>query len=266
MNGPNLETSRETLTVAIPTKDVADLLTGCLASVAWADEIIIVDMFSSDHTADVCAAYPQCRFFRRSDYIEGNANFAFEQATCDWILRLDSDERVTPELAAEIQSILSAPPKDVSGFEFWERPFILGRELHFGYGRTHYQRMLFRNGAARYAAEHYHEGLEGSGTWLRGRHGFVHLNYTCVREYLVKTNLYTDGDALRAARHVKAPRIVDAIREPARAFYLYYLKQQGFRDGWIGFLDAGMRAFYQFVYWAKLRERWEREREVGDAG
>jgi glycosyltransferase involved in cell wall biosynthesis len=261
---PISETARQTLTVAIPTKDVADLLADCLASVAWADEIIIVDMFSSDDTEEVCARYPQCRFFQRSGYIEANVNYAFDQATSDWVLRLDSDERITPELAWEIQSILADPPKDVTGFEFWERPFILGRELHYGFGQKHYRKLLFRRGAARYPLKHYHEELETSGTWVRGKHSYVHLNYTEVRDYLVKTNLYTDGDALRADLPVKAPVVLDATREAARAFYLYYLKRRGFRDGWIGFLDAGMRSVYQFVYWAKLRERWERERRMPD--
>jgi glycosyltransferase involved in cell wall biosynthesis len=261
---PISETDRQTLTVAIPTKDVADLLADCLASVAWADEIIIVDMFSSDDTEEVCARYPQCRFFQRSGYIEANVNYAFDQATSDWVLRLDSDERITPELAWEIQSILADPPKDVTGFEFWERPFILGRELHYGFGQKHYRKLLFRRGAARYPLKHYHEELETSGTWVRGKHSYVHLNYTEVRDYLVKTNLYTDGDALRADLPVKAPVVLDATREAARAFYLYYLKRRGFRDGWIGFLDAGMRSVYQFVYWAKLRERWERERRMPD--
>jgi glycosyltransferase involved in cell wall biosynthesis len=259
------ETGRETLTVAIPTKDVADLLADCLASVAWADEIIVVDMFSSDDTKEVCAKYPQCRFFERSDYIFGNLNFAFEHATCDWVMRLDSDERITPELATEIQSILANPPPDVTGFEFWERQFVLGRELRFGFGRKHYRRILFRRGAARYPVRHEHEDLDTDGTWLRGRHGYVHLNYNAVRDYLTKTNYYTEQDVGRAALPATAPGQRDAFVSAARAFYLYYFKYHGFRDGWVGLLDAGMRSVYQFVYWAKLRERWERERELNDA-
>jgi glycosyltransferase involved in cell wall biosynthesis len=259
------ETNRETLTVAISTKDVADLLADCLASVAWADEIIVVDMFSSDRTAEVCAAHQQCRFFQRSDYIFGNLNFAFEHASCDWVLRLDSDERITPELAAEIHAILTNPPQDVTGFEFWERPFVLGRELQFGFGRKHYRKLMFRRGSARYLVRHEHEDLETEGTWLRGHHGYVHLNYNAVSEYLAKTNYYTDRDVERALLPLETPRRAAAVRESTRAFYLYYLKRQGYRDGWLGFLDAGMRAVYQFVYWAKLRERWERERGAGNA-
>ncbi|MGZ4408473.1 MAG: glycosyltransferase family 2 protein [Gaiellaceae bacterium] len=260
------KTDRETLTVAIPTKDAAELLADCLASVAWADEIIVVDMFSSDDTAEVCARYPHCRFFQRSDYIFGNLNFAFEHATSDWVMRLDSDERITPELGKEIRAILANPPQGVTGFEFWERPFVLGRELRFGFGRKHYRKILFRRGAARYPVRHEHEDLDsGDGVWLRGRHGYVHLNYNAVREYLTKANYYTELDVARAALPATAPGQKAAFVSSARAFYLYYLKYQGFRDGWVGFLDAGMRSVYQFVYWAKLRERWDHEQEVSDA-
>ncbi|HEY8775579.1 MAG TPA: glycosyltransferase family 2 protein [Gaiellaceae bacterium] len=263
---PISETARQTLTVAIPTKDVADLLADCLSSVAWADEIIVVDMFSSDDTEEVCARYPQCRFFQRSDYIFGNLNFAFEHATSDWVMRLDSDERITPELAEEIRAILANPPQGVAGYEFWERAFVLGRELRFGFGRKHYRKILFRRGAARYPVRHEHEDLDGDGVWLRGRNGYVHLNYNAVREYLTKANYYTELDVARAALPTTAPSQRAAFVSSARAFYLYYLKYQGFRDGWVGLLDASMRSVYQFVYWAKLRERWEREQEVNDAG
>jgi glycosyltransferase involved in cell wall biosynthesis len=255
---------RETLTVCIPTKDAAELLRDCLASVAWADEILVVDMFSTDDTRSICADHPQCRFFERSDYIFGNLNFAFEHATSDWVLRLDSDERVTPELAEEIRSILRDPPREVTGFEFWERPFVLGRELHHGFGRKHYRRILFRRGAARYRVQHEHEDLDTRGTWLRGSNGYIHLNYSNVADYLRKMNYYTEKDVGRMTLPDRAPAQTDALREVARAFYLYYLKYRGFRDGWRGLLDAGMRSTYQFVYWAKVRERWERERQVDD--
>jgi (heptosyl)LPS beta-1,4-glucosyltransferase len=254
------EVQRETLTVCIPTKDAANLLADCLASVAWADEIIVVDMLSADRTRDLCAEYPQCRFFERSDYIFGNLNFAFDRATSDWVLRLDSDERITPELGEEIRTIIGEPPQDVTGFEFWERQFVLGRELHHGFARKHYRKILFRRGTARYPVRHEHEDLETDGRWLRGRHGYIHLNYNAVDDYLRKTSYYTDKDVERVVLPEAAPRQVDAFREVARAFYLYYLKYRGYRDGWLGLLDASMRSAYQFVYWAKLRERWERER------
>lgn len=253
---------RDTLSVVIPTKDAAHLLRECLASVAWADEIVVVDMFSSDDTAAVCAEYPQCRLLQRDDYIFGNVNFGFEQAAGDWVMRLDSDERITPELAAEIEEILAQPPAGVTGYECRERRIVLGRELKHGASREHYRKMLFRRGAARYPVRHEHEELETSGTWLRTRHGYLHHNYASVAEYLEKTNYYTEKDVPRAPLGAKPPGAARALFEAARAFYLYALKWRGYRDGWVGILDSGMRAVYQFTLWMKLRERWERERDA----
>jgi glycosyltransferase involved in cell wall biosynthesis len=256
----------QTLSVVIPTKNAAELLAGALESVKWADELIVVDMFSTDETDEVCARYPNCRLFKRDDYIFGNVNFGFDQATTDWVMRLDTDERITPELAAEIRSILAAPPNGITGYAFAELTYRLGKRLRHGFGRPHYRRMMFRRGAARYPVREEHESFETSGEWLRTRHGYEHFNYATVGAYLQKMDYYTERDAERADLPAQRPAASSGVKETARAFYLYYLKWRGYRDGWIGLLDAAMRSFYQFVYWAKLRERWERERgELGDA-
>jgi glycosyltransferase involved in cell wall biosynthesis len=253
---------RETLTVAITTKDAGHLLKDCLESVAFADEIIVVDMFSVDDTEAVCAVHPQCRLIQHQGYMQENLNIAFDEATSDWVMRIDTDERLTPELASEIQEILAQRDQSVTGYEFWERIFILGHELQHGFGRKHFRKFMFRRGKARFPVEHDHDDLATSGLWLRGQHGYLHYNYAAVRDYLVKMNYYTDNDSKRAELPEHAPPVVTMPKEAARAFYLYYLKYQGFRDGWIGFLDAGMRGVYQFVYHAKVRERWERERKA----
>jgi glycosyltransferase involved in cell wall biosynthesis len=253
----------DTVTVAITTRNAGHLLGDCLASVAFADEIIVVDMFSTDDTADVCAAYPQCRVIHHEGYMMENLNIAFDEARSDWILRIDTDERLTSELAAEVQNILRDPPDDITGFEFWERPIMLGRELHHGFGRRHYKKSMFRRGAARFRVEHDHEDLDTSGTWLRMKHGYIHFNYPSVGLYLTKMNYYTENDIARTSLGGAHPTTRTLVVEPLRAFYLYYLKYRGYRDGWVGLVDATMRAFYQFVQHAKIRERWERERAGG---
>lgn len=249
----------ETLTVVIPTKNSEAVIGDCLSSVAWADEIIVVDMSSTDKTVSFCNEYPQCRVVERNDYIFANVNHGFDLATSDWIMRLDSDERVTPELAEEIKAVLAAPPAGVSGFNLWERPVMLGVELTHGFGRRHHRPMIFRRGVARYPVEREHEGLETTGRWQDLKNGYMHLNYLTVSQYLTKTDYYTDRDLERYELPPQRPSIVAGVREPARAVYLYYLKQRGYRDGWVGFVDAGMRGMYQFVWWAKVRHRWEEE-------
>ena len=265
-SGPSAEagagdkSARQTLTIVIPTKDAAVPLRTCLASVSWADEIIVVDMYSTDNTAAVCAAHPQCRLLQRNGYIEENLNYGLDQAIGDWVMRLDSDEEVTPELATEIRELLADPPDGVTGFAFWERPIILGRELTHGWARKHHRKMLFRRGAARHGARGYHDDYESDGVWVQGTHGYLHRNYATISDFLRKIDFYTTGDVERVdPLPARRPSLHEGLFAAARSFYLNYVKRRGFLDGWIGLVDAGMRSFYQFAYWAKLRERWESE-------
>lgn len=250
---------RQTLTAVIPTKNVAHLIEDCLTSVAWADEILVIDMFSTDGTQDICKRWPQCRVIEREDYIFGNVNHGIDEAASDWILRLDSDERLTPELSAEIQGILADPPQNIIGYCCWERPFMLGHELRHGFGRRHHRRILFRKGTARYEVKREHEDLSFDGEWATAKHGYIHLNYRSVGHYLAKMDYYISKDLEREQLPARLPSASRGVITTTRAFYLYYMKYQGFRDGWPGLLDASMRAIYQWVAYAKLRERWEAE-------
>jgi glycosyltransferase involved in cell wall biosynthesis len=259
----SVDAQRQTISVVLTTENRARLLEGCLASVAWADEIIVVDQFSTDDTADVCGRYPQCRRTELRDYVNVCMNLGFAQATSDWVMRIDTDERITSELAGEIAGILRDPPPGVVGFEFWERPVMLGHELRWGFGRRHHRKMMWRRGEAQYGAVDSHEDVVTEGRWLVAEHGYLHLNNPTVGTYLAKTDYWTERDVERAALPSEPPSQYEMVKEMTRAFYLYYLKQRGYRDGWVGLVDATMRSVYQLVYRAKLRHRWEQER--GDA-
>jgi glycosyltransferase involved in cell wall biosynthesis len=250
----------QTLTVVIPTLKAAELLPDCLESVAWADEIIVVDTPTDDGTDAVCRRYPQCRLLECDGYIHAKVNHGFDAATSDWVMHLDADERVTPELARELQAILSDPPDDVTGYELGQRFVMLGRELHHGIGAGSSRQRMFRRGRARFPVRHEHEAFETSGRWLRTTHAYLHYNYRSVGQYLEKIQYYTDRDVERLELPARAPSLREAIVATLRPFYLYYLRRRGYRDGWVGFVDAAMRSVYQLVFWAKVRERWERER------
>jgi glycosyltransferase involved in cell wall biosynthesis len=90
----------------------------CIESVWWGDEIIVVDMHSTDATAQICGAYPNVRLFEREDYIFGNVTFGSDQARGHWTLSLDSDERIAADLALATQAVLRCLPPDVIGFYF----------------------------------------------------------------------------------------------------------------------------------------------------
>jgi len=249
-------TDRETLTVVIPTKNSAALIGDCLESVKWVDEIIVVDMYSTDATSAICASYPNVRFFQRDDYIFGNMNFGFAKASADWTMRLDSDERVTPTLAVEIQNILKQPVADVNGYYFHEVLIVLGHALRHGRGLNRRREMMFRTGHVRYNVTSEHESLPTDETWRQLNGSYIHLNYQSVSQYLTKTDYYTARDIERMSLSTR-PRLRSGIVEPLRTFYVQYFKRRGFSDGWPGLLDAGMMALYQFVQWAKMQEHYQ---------
>src|SRR5690242_3676391 len=97
---------RSTVAVVIPVFNVERIVKPTLESVKWCDEIIIVDMFSTDRTKEICTSYPNCRFFEKKGYIYENVNYGIDQAKSDWIIRLDSDEVVSPELRKSIEEVL----------------------------------------------------------------------------------------------------------------------------------------------------------------
>src|SRR5215212_9456427 len=112
------EPGRRTLSVVIPTLNVEAIIGRCLEAVRWADEVVIVDMFSTDRTREICEGFPNVRFKQRRDYIFANVTYGMEVAIGDWVMRLDSDEVLTPELAREIQEDVLAKP-DVPYQTFW---------------------------------------------------------------------------------------------------------------------------------------------------
>src|SRR6266853_1273739 len=83
---------RQTLSVVIPTLNVEGIIARCLEAVRWADEVVVVDMFSTDRTREICEGFPNVRFIQRRDYIFANVNHGMEVAAGDWVMRLDSDE------------------------------------------------------------------------------------------------------------------------------------------------------------------------------
>jgi glycosyltransferase involved in cell wall biosynthesis len=252
-----------TVTVVIPTKNAAHLLRESLPTVSWADEIVVVDEFSSDDTLAVCASYPQCVVYQREGYIFARANYGFERARSDWVMRLDSDEWITPELAEEIPTLIRSVADDVVGFSFWERPVVMGRELRHGWGSRHFRRMLFRRGAAHYPVRSEHEALEGDGTWLQGKHGYLHFNYASPREFVAKMHEYIGYDMERAELPAHRPPLWRGWLGFAQAFYFYYLKLQGFRDGRVGVIDAALRSHYRWAEHRALRRRFDAERGAG---
>jgi len=267
---------RQSVAAVIPVKNSARVVGGALASLRFCDEIVVVDMNSTDDTRAVCERYPNVRFFTRDDYIYGNFNFGVEQAKSDWIIRLDSDERLTPELAREIVALLEeGPTADV-----YEAPFtsyFCGRPIRWGAAWEQPRRKtLFRKGAMRYKVQSEHEDLTPSTRpvtvgRLNGR--YLHFSTPDVATFLRKINYYSDRDYERAVpsrvRVLPPWRLMWAV---PKYFVNQYVVGRGYRDGYAGFALCALNAVYRLVHELKawecrndLKAEHERVREEFDS-
>lgn len=232
-------------------KNEAERLPRALASVAWCDEIVVVDDESTDDTAAVAAAHGATVVPRKLDRYDDQRNAGAAAATADWILALDADEEVTPELADEIQALIDRPDAlDVYGIPF--RQCLFGAWPRYGGWADPLTRLHRREVRWQGAVHEQLPKPPGRYGVLRGH--IVHHSHETLAGFLDKLNRYTDAEA--AARHAAGQPVSVAkmILSPLRDFWRRYVLQQGFRDGVVGLILALLMAFTIFVVRAKAWE------------
>ena len=256
---------RQTVAAVIPTKNCEKLMTGILDSLWFCDEVIVVDMFSTDQTRKICESYPNVRFFERQDYIYANFNYGMDQAKSQWIMRLDSDERLSIELQDEIMALLDAEP-DRTVYTAPYRSYFLGKPIHHGTSMVQTHRItLFRKGTLRYVTRSEHEDLTPTNKGpmppigrLQGL--YLHFSVPSITKYLKKIDYYSERDIERCDPNeitVRPPWRVGI--STLRYFYRNYVRYQGYKDGYHGFTLCALDAFYMLIN--QLKE-WERKEEI----
>jgi glycosyltransferase involved in cell wall biosynthesis len=258
-------TSSPRLSVVIPTKNCVELMRRTLEALDFADEVVVVDMFSTDGTAELVRTYSKARLIQRNGYIYENVNYGFDVATGDWLLRLDSDEVPTPELGQEIRERISSAPADLCGFFIPNRTYFSNRWLRYGpaYDKLspvageRYRLCLFRRGTGRFASELEHSDLTVNGRCEYLKHRYDHYTVRSFSHYIAKNNYYTDMNIERMD-----PGAYDARREawlmmlgPIKEFLVFFIKRKGYKDGALGVMACGGYAILRFLTHAK---RWER--------
>lgn len=254
---------RATLSVILITKNEAHNIDKCLESVAFADEIVVVDSGSTDATRELAAARG-ARVVRTDDWpgFGPQKNRALDLAGCDWVLSIDADERVTPELAAEIRTVLEADvaartSSSVGGashsaYRIARLSNFGGRWIrHSGWWPDHVLR-LFRRGTARFKDVPVHESVitdEPVGT-LNGH--FLHYPYASLEHYIAKINHYSSEAAAMMHARGKRTTVLGAWGHAVWTFVRIYLLRKGFLDGREGFILAMMGAAGSFFRYTKL--------------
>ncbi len=239
------------LSVVLVTRNAAAQLPDCLASVAFADEVVVVDSDSDDGTAEVAARFG-ARVVRKEWLGFGRQKqFAVEQATHDWVLCLDADERVSPELAASLVRTLIAPAEPV--YRMARRNRFLGRWLRHGEGYPDWSARLFDRRRARWSDDAVHEKVIGEpvGT-LDG--DLLHESAEDLGRYLEKQNRYTSLAAAELHRQGRSAGIADLAISPLARFVKFYLLRRGFLDGLPGLVHISIGCMNSFMKYAKLME------------
>lgn len=242
------------ITALIVARDEEANLPGCLASVAFAHErIVVVDPSSTDDTRGVAERLADVVIVRRFDDFASQRNSGKAAATGDWILAIDADERVTPELADEIRAALADPSNPHVGFRLPIRSEILGRP--FGYSGTQQDLplRLFRRDLGEWSGR-VHETVTLDGTVGRMAGFLDHRTIPDVRVFLRKIDQYTSLEARDLHRGGVRFRARDLTLRPAWLFIKLYLYKQGFRDGLEGLMFCALSGVSAAIRTWKLRE------------
>ena len=239
------------LTVSILTKNEEEMLPAALASVAWADEVVVTDSGSTDRTVEIAEAAGARVLFREFDDFSTQFNWSFEQSRNPWIMSLDADEVVDEELARSIRETLASEP-EFEVYQVLRDAFFLGRRMRSTSWSHERLPRLFKKGAMVYSGlvhpiQEYGNRRTGL---LKGR--LLHYTYRDMEQYFRKFQHYTSLWAKN--QHARGRRVslpILAANSIWRFFHNYFLRRE-FLDGRYGFIASVLAMAYTFIKYIKL--------------
>lgn len=244
----------ETLTIIVPTFNEADNIADCLKSVRWADDIFVVDSYSTDLTVEIAREFTV--HIVQHEYVNSatQKNWAIPQVKSDWIMVVDADERVTPRLREHIQGIL-ANGTAYDGFYIKRMTFYFGKLIrHCGWHKDYLVR-LWRNGKGMYEDLDVHADVMVDGKIGKIHEYFLHNSYRSLDHHLEKLGRYTSWSANDLDRSGRKASWVNLTLRPLWRFFRMFILRHGFLDGKHGFVLCMFAGFNVFLKYARLWER-----------
>ncbi|MBI1824721.1 MAG: glycosyltransferase family 2 protein [Nitrospirae bacterium] len=241
------------LSAIVITLNEENNIRACLESIKWVDEIIVVDSGSRDKTVEICKSFTDQVYYLPWEGFGKQKNNALDRAHFDWILSIDADERVTPELKFEIESILK-DKIEVAGFAISRKNYF-GNRLILNCGwHPDYTVRLFNRKKGRFNPVQVHESVQLSGEKGYLKQSFVHFTYRDLSDYLQRMDRYSSLAAKDLfAAHPKRI-IAKMLLRPPVTFIKMYLIKRGFKEGAFGFILCVLYSFYTFLKYAKCWE------------
>ena len=233
-------------------RDEAHNIERCLRSLQWADSLlVVVDDRTVDATAEISALCGATVVVRRfTDYAQ-QRNAALDVAEDDWVLFVDADEVVTPELAEEVRRVTKAGR--VAGFWVPRRNILFGHWVRNAGWSPDYQLRLLRRSLARYREDRsVHELVDLQGAEGHLENPFIHYNYSSVGQFIGKQRVYSRMEADDMYRRGLRAKPQNFVLQPWRQFWRRYFTLRGYRDGWVGLLLSVLLAYYELKTYTRL--------------
>ncbi|MCP4715970.1 MAG: glycosyltransferase family 2 protein [Deltaproteobacteria bacterium] len=248
---------RPTISVTIITFNEEKNIRECLESITWADEIIVVDSFSTDRTVTICREYTEKIFQRDWPGHVRQKQFALEQASSDWILSLDADERLSLEAAAEIKRRVLQQTSSAEGYILPRHSFYLGRWINHGGWYPDAKLRLVRCGHAKWGGIDPHDKLIVFGETEQLSGEIHHYVYENIAHQLKTVDSFSTISAQQWRKEGARFSLTKLLLRPPIRFLEMYLWKGGLLDGLPGFMIAVISSYYVFLKYAKL---WELQR------
>ena len=226
-----------------------------------ASEIIVVDSFSSDGTVKLAKKYTKDVFQRKWTNFSDQKNFANNRASFPWILSLDADERLSPELREEILQIKNEEP-DCSAFSMPRQVFYLGKWIRHSGWYPDRKIRLFQKDKARWEGEYIHEKLVVEGNVQKLKGVIHHFTYRNISDHLARVDKFSELGAQKLYTQKKKCRLYHLGFLPIFRFGKSFFLKAGFLDGYAGFIISVLHGYAIFIRYAKLREIWKKGERI----
>lgn len=246
-----------TITALVITHNEEANIDACLRSLAFATALLVVDSGSTDNTCAIARSLgATVEYHPWAGYAE-QKNYAHTLVKTDWVLSIDADERVSPELREEILGLLNALPPNspVVAYRIPIRDWMFGKFVRYGSWPHQRHIRLYRSGKVRWVGT-VHEWQEIDGPIDSLSQPILHYSHTTIGKFIEKLNKYTELEAQAMFAQGQRVSLTAAVLGAVRAFLGQYVRLQGFRDGGHGLILAVLMAVYYFVARAKLWSRW----------
>jgi glycosyltransferase involved in cell wall biosynthesis len=251
------------LSAYIITLNEKEKIKDCLESVKWADEIVVVDSGSTDGTLEICESYQAKIFQKKFEGFGDLRNFALQCCSYDWVLSVDTDERVTGELRDEIRRVLSEGPKYDAYFIPRKSHFLKIWIRHCGWYPDFRQPQFFNRQKMKYRVQQVHEGYELNGRYSYLKGHVLQYPFLNLSEFVRKMDRYSSLRAGEMFSEGKKFRLTQIILNPFAMFFRMYVSKLGFLDGMAGLILSLIYGYYYTLM--KYIKLWEKEQNQRSA-